>query len=101
MPEYNLNSIHEVARLKKINYNGRKVQLDILNLDYELEDVARCLLQLTEDDFHRTHQFDNNRVFDAYRCQYKKSPDASTDDLYIKLRLTDDLLLLEIGSFHL
>lgn len=101
MPKYNLAFVHEAARLNKVEYNGRKVQVDIQNLEYELEDVVKCLLQLTESDFHQTHYYGKSQIFDAYQCLYKKSTNANKDNLYIKLRLNDEMLILEIGSFHL
>ena len=47
--EYDLNDVKAAAQRHDIEYRGRIVQRDINNLDYELVDVAQCVMQLSEE----------------------------------------------------
>lgn len=101
MPVYNLNDVRKVAKTGKIRYRGRKVQRDIDNLGYELRDVQRCLMSLTEDDFDKAHPYLDSPTDDAYVVDFPNPADEDkTDRLYVKFRLLGDCLYIDLGSFH-
>ena len=102
--EYNLGDVKKAAIASRVEYRGRKVQRDITNLGYDLNDVIDCLMQLSQTDFRRTHMYDYaTPPDDDYICQYTRRVDGEsvTDDLYIKFCLVDDCLMIDLGSFHL
>ena len=104
MAEYRLEDVKAAAREAKIEYRGLKVQRDIANLGYELNDVIDCLMQLSESNFRKTHIYnDGTPPDDDYICQYTRQVDGEsvTDELYIKFCLVDDCLMIDLGSFHL
>ena len=101
MPVYNLNDVRKVAKIGKIEYRGRKVKRDIENLGYELTDVQRCLMSLTEDDFDKSHPYADSPTDDAYVVDFPNPADEDqTDRLYVKFRLLGDCLYIDLGSFH-
>ena len=87
-PEYDLNNVKAAARRLKIEYRGRIVQRDINNLGYELADVARCVMRLSDD---------------VYMCTFTRvgNEESGPDDLYIKFCLVDYCLSIDLGSYHL
>lgn len=102
MAEYDLKLVKTAAQQQNIRYKGRKVQVDVANLDYDLNDVANCLCQLQPNEFHKTHHYENQLPVDAYICKYKKSTDCDdVDELYIKFCLVGDCLVINLASFHL
>ena len=96
MAHFNLEQVREAAEQHRIQYKGRKVQKDITNLGYTLNEVADYISSLTEHDFKETKQYDDKTVHDVYIK-------TLTDRIYIKLRLLDNqhIQIVEIGSFHL
>jgi hypothetical protein len=101
MPHYNLNDVRIVARNQNIQYRGRNVQRDINNLGYQFADIIECILSLTEQDFHKTIQYSNDEIDDAYRIEYLNPNDDSYDSLYIKFSLINNYLMIDVASFHL
>ena len=106
MAEYNLSDVRQLAKNKKIEYRGRKVQRDIANLNYEFKDVLDCLCSLTECDFKKSHYYDDPiPPDDEYICHYQRKglndEEECEDELYVKFCLTEDCLMLDLGSFHL
>lgn len=103
MPHYDLDAVRNAAKRSNIEYRGRNVRRDIDNLGYELKDVVQCLISLTEADFHKTHDYGNGIVDDAYRIDFP-NPNADfegqLDALYVKFCLIDDHLLIDLASFH-
>lgn len=105
MPVYKLDSVRIAAREGKIEYRSRKVNRDITNLGYELKDVKTCLLSLAEKDFHKSHHYqDGQPSDDAYVINFHKPQNDDSDEvvdrLYVKFRLVDDYLCIDLGSFH-
>ncbi len=101
MPVYNLNDVRKAAKAGNVRYRGRKVQCDIDNLGYELRDVQRCLMSLTEDDFDKSHPYPASPTDDAYVVDFPNPADEDkTDRLYVKFRLLGDCLYIDLGSFH-
>jgi hypothetical protein len=101
---YSLEEVRTAGSAARIEYRGRKVQRDIANLGYDLNDVIDCLMQLSESDFRKTHVYDDGTPSDDdYTCRYTRRVDGEsvTDDLYIKFCLVNDFLVIDLGSFHL
>ncbi|GHC35104.1 type II toxin-antitoxin system MqsR family toxin [Aidingimonas halophila] len=104
MPIHDLRDVHAAARDRRIEYRGRKVMRDTANLGYDLDDVADCLLCLSEREFRKSHVRDVGPSDDEYICCYPRpgsDDDEAVDRLYVKFRLVDDCLIVDLGSFHL
>ena len=102
-PEYDLAEVKTAAGELKIEFRGRKPRLDVLNLDYELNDVSLCLMQLLSSDYRKTIQYEDRLPDDEYICEFSKTGNEhlAADRLYIKFCLVEDSLIIELGSFHL
>jgi hypothetical protein len=99
--EYDLAKVKAAAQQLNIEYRGRKVNRDVANLGYDLNDVANCLCQLTPNEFRKTHTYRNQLPDDEYICSYKKDSETPLDKLYIKFCIVDDCLVIDLASFHL
>lgn len=66
LPEYDLVDVRAAANQLNLEFRGRKVRLDILNLDYKLKDVALCLAQLSESDYRKTICYEDRLPDDEY-----------------------------------
>ena len=100
-PAYALDDIRTAAENRRIRYDGRKVNSNIRDLGYTLDDVARCVAGLKQENFRKSLAY-SNAVYDVYigRCYRPQTRDA--DDIYMKLRVLDTgELSVGIGSFHL
>ncbi len=101
MPQFDLADVIFAAKTSNMEYASTKVQLDIGNLGYTFEDVADCICQLTSQNFHASHEYENAKC-DAYKTQYTLLGNDSEDNIYIKLRLIGNkTLMLDLKSFHL
>ena len=102
-PKYDLIAVKKAARNLNITLRGPTVQGDIFNLDFELEDVALCLLHLSEIDYRKTTFYETGRPDDEYICDFIKpgNEEFEPDRLYIKYCLIDDYLSIDLASFHL
>lgn len=102
-PEYDLSDVKAAARRYSIEYRGRNVQRDIDNLGYELVDVVQCLTHLSENDHRKSIRYEDYPADDEYMCKFTKTGNEGSglDDLYIKFRLIDNFLVIDLGSFHL
>jgi len=102
-PDYDLGEVRASAKRHDIEYRGRNVQRDISNLGYELADVARCLMQLSENEFCKSIRYEDRPADDEYTCTFTKAgnEESEPDDLYIKFRLIDSCQVIDLGSFHL
>jgi len=103
VPGYDLAGVKAKAKRLNIEYRGRNVQRDINNLGYELEDVARCLMQLSEKDFSKSISYEGRLTDDVYICTFTKAgnEESEIDNLYIKFSLIDNQQVVDLGSFHL
>ncbi len=103
MPEYGLNDVKAAANQLNLEFRGRKVRLDILNLEYELNDVALCLAQLLESDYRKTIRYEDRPPDDEYICNFVKpgNEELAPDKLYIKYCLIEGCLVIDLASFHL
>lgn len=99
--EYSLRRIHELAAAGKVAYAGRIVERDIENLGYDPDYVARCLQTLNQCHFQESIRYGSTTPWmDVYRTKYP-GPKGDLDDLYIKLKLDRDCVLISLNSFHL
>ncbi|MDA3935010.1 MAG: type II toxin-antitoxin system MqsR family toxin [Gammaproteobacteria bacterium] len=99
-PEYSLDQIRLLAGFRQIEYRGRGVGIDIASLGYNMEDVCQCLIALQKHHFAHSIWYSNfPRWHDVYKLQYSGN-DGVNHDLYIKLRLSKDCVLIELCSFH-
>ena len=102
MPIYSLQDVCDAAMRQDIEYRGRYVTRDTVNLGYGLEDVAKCLMNLKKGEFHKSHYYEDRPADDAYRTSFPR-PDGDgeeMDELYVKFSLSDGCLSIDLGSFH-
>ncbi|WP_043739202.1 type II toxin-antitoxin system MqsR family toxin [Thioalkalivibrio nitratireducens] len=99
-PSYALSRVIELANAGRIQYQSKTVQRDVENLGYRPEDVHRCLASLNECHFHRSEQYEaSGPWFDVYHVRYAGPADA-VDELYVKLKLGPNCLVVVLASFH-
>lgn len=101
--EYSLPRVRELAREKQIVYVSRKVQRDISNLGYTMDDVCTCLASLQDGDYRESLQYaENSPWLDVYRKLWSgcDTGQLEPDSLYIKLKLNRDCTTVVIMSFH-
>lgn len=100
-PFYDLETVRQLASQGHIQYAGRRVQLDIQNLNYELNDVLNCLCTLLGNDFCHTENYDGERQ-DVYKTRYQLAgSNQHEDELYIKLLIQNNQVCIQLCSFHL
>ncbi|MBK5963166.1 hypothetical protein CCR95_03435 [Thiocystis minor] len=98
--EYSLSRVRELAKLGCVSYGSKNVQRDIENLPYVLEDVQKCLQLLRDCHFHHTERYAPGEPWlDVYHVAYP-GPTGVVDELYIKLKLDRDCILVVLASFH-
>lgn len=99
--EYSLSRVHELAAHGSVSYVSRKVQVDVANLSYAPEDVHKCLQTLNDGHFHHAERYPPGKVwFDVYLIFYP-GPTGDLDELYVKLKLDRDCIVVDLASFHL
>jgi motility quorum-sensing regulator/GCU-specific mRNA interferase toxin len=98
-PKYELRQVHSWAAQGKVLVTS-SVQRDATNLGYGLDDICRCLQELRSSDFRHSGRYDGALWYDVYRVRFT-SPAGYLDDLYIKLALGQDCLVINLFSFHL
>lgn len=99
-PEYSLDQIRRLAGFRQIEYRGKKVPRDVASLGYNMEDVCQCLISLQKHHFVHSIWYGNfPRWHDVYKLHFTDDSGIK-HDLYIKLRLSKDCVLIELCSFH-
>ena len=99
--EYSLDAIHRLAKSGNVNYGSPKVQRDVDNLDYSLEDVCECLQSLSNDNYYESVNYgDHKGWLDVYLCNWPLRSTESSVELYIKLKLNRDCITIVLASFH-
>lgn len=99
-PRCDLRQIHSLATLHRVVYATRSVERDAVNLGYGMADVCGCLGQLKSSNFKHSGRYEGPLWYDVYRGRFT-SPAGYVDDLYIKLGLGQDCLVIDLFSFHL
>jgi hypothetical protein len=102
MPHYDLEKIIVAAKQRNIVYGGRKVNQDIANLGYTLDEVSDCIAQLRPEHHQKIWvSDDNSSVFDVYIIRFSPK-EGQIDSIYMKLRLLKNgQIQVGLGSFHL
>lgn len=104
-PEYSLRRIYELAEGKQFEYVGN-CERDVANLSYSREDVAACLLSLTPSHYTHSERYSEKGSWrDVYVTRHPRpmtdgDDEKRWDDLYIKLRLDSDCIVIYLHSFH-
>lgn len=104
-PYFDLDVVKAAVKANAIGFTKKCVH-DYSNLGYETSDVARCLLALETEHFHKRHNYNGLRC-DAYRIRVENpfynglTQRNRYDDLYVKLTLRDGRLFVTLLSFHL
>lgn len=101
VPHYNLESVRKAAKNEEISYS-RAAFRDFSNLGLELSDVIKCVVSLTSSDFYKSYDYGENCLFDAYRINYRNpnSESNEADPLYIKFKMLNNYLRIDVASFH-
>lgn len=101
-PAYLLDDIRAAADQHRVRYEGRKVNSDIRNLGYTLQDVVHCISGLQTRQFQKSLKYKDSSCYDVYIRDFRQGEDKPADRIYMKLRLLDTgQLEIGIGSFHL
>lgn len=99
-PCYLLDQIRTLAATGCVRYAGTRVTLDVDNLGFGLDEVCACLSSLAEDHFCHSERYQpGGRWHDVYRRAWSARAGV-VDDLYIKLRLGRNCLIVDVCSFH-
>ncbi|WP_285164372.1 type II toxin-antitoxin system MqsR family toxin [Shewanella goraebulensis] len=101
MPHYDLAVVQSLASdpNKIIMMGGSR--RDRTNLGYSMNDVQRCIQDLTEECFHKTHSYDKGPA-DAYRVDYLLDGQDHVDHLYVKFYIDkNNQLAIKVLSFHM
>jgi len=97
--EYSLERIKELAESGDVMYLSSRVTKHVENLEYSPCHVHDCLSLLEEENYRGTIRYNNGPWLDEYLISYK-GPTGHVDDLYIKLKLNRDCIVIELASFH-
>lgn len=99
-PEYALTRIRDLARQRAVRYGGSSVQRDVENLGYSPDDVCNCLQLLNDCHFRGAVRYEPGGVWlDEYNISYP-GPEGVIDELYVKLKLNRDCIVVILASFH-
>lgn len=99
--EYALSALHRLAGYRQIVYVGRRVQRHIEDgLGLGPDAVCDLLSSLQVTNFQHAERYhDDVRWHDVYLLPYPCAADPRRT-LYIKFRLSRDLVLIQLCSFH-
>lgn len=97
--EYSLGRIKELAEWGNVMYLSSRVTKHVENLGYSPDEVHKCLSCLKEENYRGTVRYDGKPWLDEYLISYT-GPAGQTDDLYIKLKLNRDCVVIQLASFH-
>lgn len=97
--EYSLDRIRELAERGAVMYMSSRVTKYVENLDYSPDDVHMCLSCLQDENYRGTVRYNGRSWLDEYLISYI-GPTGHTDDLYIKLKLDRDCVVIQLASFH-
>jgi hypothetical protein len=98
--EYSLEALHRLAGFGQVAYMGRRIQRHIEDLRLSPDEVCDLLGALRPEDFQHAERYeDDRRWHDVYLLPYP-CPENRRRKLYIKFRLSKDLILVQLCSFH-
>lgn len=74
-PRYALEEVRRLAARGKVNFASRKVDCDVQDLDYTLDEVCRCLAALAPEHFKESILYpDTAKWVDVYRIDSRPGP---------------------------
>ena len=97
--EYSLDRIKELAEWGNVMYLSSRVTRHVENLGYSPDDVHKCLSCLEEENYDKSIRYDGGPWLDIYLISYTGST-GHTENLYIKLKLNRDCIVIQLASFH-
>lgn len=105
-----LARIKALAAEEAVLFESRRVEHRASALGYSFSEVCTCISELRAEDFAHAVRYQNDADkwtpwLDVYLMSYQKEMSAGdvgpvTDDLYIKLRLASNCLVVSLHSFH-
>lgn len=101
-PEFALRRVKEVAKKQSIEYLGRTTS-DTATLGLSIADVCKCICALTSDHYHESKKYNSYQGWlDVYRIDWPVNMAAynGLESIYIKFKLDNDLVYIELVSFH-
>lgn len=79
---------------------GKKIRVDVAQLGYSHEDQCGCIAKLQATEFRESIKYpDCKDWLDVYLTRYLCAAGVE-NDLYVKLMLTKDCLLVTLHSLH-
>lgn len=98
--EYSLDHIRRLAEFGSVELRGKRLRCHLAELNYELGDVCQCLVSLQKHHFSHSERYENfPKWHDVYKIRHC-GRDGLTHDMYIKLRLDRDCIVIDLCSFH-
>ena len=99
-PAYALARVRELAVAQAVIYRSWRVEADVANLEYSLEDVCHCIAALEERSFRHSERPVGDQFWqDVYLARWQARPEF-VDDLYIKFMLNRSVITVVLCSFH-
>jgi hypothetical protein len=101
-----LETIRKLVSQEQVIYGSIKVERDISDLAYSLQDVCRCLQTLEEHEFSHAERYGYGPKevwLDVYFTTMIFTDERGRefeDELYIKLKLNADCIAVVLMSFH-
>jgi len=101
-PQYALDSVRELAAAGAVMYGFSKVESNVASLGYDLNDVCTCLGLLESKHYQKSVRYNKRGPWlDVYLIQVKfKGAAEFNDDLYIKLTIDMQRMIVVLASFH-
>lgn len=97
---YDLSEVHDRASKELVCFAGTRVANNVDELGMELADVCECLLQLTEQHFQESIQYEGIASWhDVYYINVTV-PSGDAFDMYVKFKMFGERLVLSLCSFH-
>lgn len=99
-PAYSLETVRQWAEEGRVDYASPDVFKDTDNFGYDLDRVCDCLTRLAATDYHKSVLYPGQkRWMDVYLTKHVYS-ETRADELYIKLQLSMQRLVITLCSFH-
>lgn len=98
--DYSLQRVAELASCKAVCFASTSVQRDSINLGYDQIDVCECMQALRPVHFSHAERYRPHGPWhDVYKIDWAPQG-CEPDPLYVKFRMDDGLVVIELCSFH-
>jgi hypothetical protein len=98
-PTYSLTRLKELGKAESVHLTQRSTR-ESQDLGYSFEQVCECLAELEPQDFDQSILYESTPFWlDVYKMRNATTA-SRVDDLYIKIRLNRDCILVTVCSFH-